>query len=403
MTTWLSIVGIGEDGLDGLSAASRALVASAEVIVGGARHLGFITESKAERLAWRQPLADTIPELLRWRGRRVVVLASGDPLCYGVGNKLLRHIPLAEMRIIPAPSAFSLAGARLGWDAADVDRVTLHGRPLEALRRYLAPGAKLIALSNDGATPAEAARMLVEAGYGESEVSVFEHMGGSGERRLDGIAARWREPRVADLNTIAIRCVAGPHARRFRGAPGLPDDAFESDGTLTKCEVRAVTLAMLAPHPGALLWDVGAGAGSVAIEWLLQEPRAEAVAIERDPARVALIARNAEALGTPELEIEHGEAPAVLDGLPDPDAVFIGGGLSAPELIETCYERLKPSGRLVANAVTLEAEATLIRARDRLSGTLTRIAVARADALGPYSAWRPLMPVTQYAVTKEWP
>jgi precorrin-6Y C5,15-methyltransferase (decarboxylating) len=403
VTPWLHVIGIGEDGLDGVSAGSRKLIASAELIVGGARHLGFVTEGTAARLAWRQPLADTVPELLRWRGRRVVVLASGDPLCYGVGNKLLRHIPLAEMRVIPAPSAFSLAGARLGWDTADIDRVTLHGRPREALKRYFAPGAKLLVLANDGTTPAEAARMLVEAGYGESEIVVFEHMGGDEERRLDGVAARWHEPPAAELNTIGIRCVAGPRAKRYRGAPGLPDHAFESDGTLTKRELRAVTLAMLAPYPGAVLWDVGAGAGSIAIEWLLQEPRAEAIAIERDPARIALIARNAEALGTPELEIEHGEAPAVLDGLPDPDVVFVGGGLSAPELIETCYERLKPGGRLVANAVTLEAEATLTRAREMFGGTLARIAVSRADALGAFSAWRPLMPVTQYAVTKEWP
>jgi precorrin-6Y C5,15-methyltransferase (decarboxylating) len=399
---WLTIIGIGEDGLDGVSAASRALIESAELLVGGARHLAFVPETGAGRLAWRQPLADTIPDILRWRGRRVVVLASGDPLCYGVGNKLLRHIPLAESTIVPAPSAFSLAGARLGWDAAEVDRVTLHGRPLETLRRYLAPGAKLIALSNDGTTPALAARLLIDAGYGESALSVFERMGGTSERRIDALASAWSEPSVADLNTIAIRCVAGARAKRFRGT-GLPDKAFESDGMLTKREVRAVTLAMLAPCPGALLWDIGAGSGSVSIEWLLADPRAEAIAIEREAARVTQIARNAEALGVPELEIEQGEAPAVLDGLPDPDAVFIGGGLSNRELIETCHDRLKPGGRLVANAVTLEAEATLIHARERFGGVLTRLAIARADALGPFSGWRPLMPVTQYALIKEWP
>ncbi|MGD9539034.1 MAG: precorrin-6y C5,15-methyltransferase (decarboxylating) subunit CbiE [Alphaproteobacteria bacterium] len=403
MSVWLSIIGIGEDGLDGLSAAGRALIEGAELLAGGARHLGLIPNGNAERLAWRQPLADTIPELLRWRGRRVVVLASGDPLCYGVGNKLLRHVPLAEMRIVPASSAFSLAGARLGWDGADFDRISLHGRPVEAFRRYLAPGARLIALSSDGATPEAIARMLVEAGYGESEMSVFEHMGGPAERRIDGSAAAWSANDIADLNTVAVRCVAGPEAKRYRGAPGLPDDAFESDGMLTKREVRAITLAMLGPHAGALLWDIGAGCGSVAIEWLLQEPRAEAIAIERDPDRVAMIARNAEALGAPELEIEQGEAPAVLDGLPEPDAVFIGGGLGAPELVEAGYERLKPGGRLVANAVTLEAEAVLIRAHERYGGRLTRLSIARAEALGPFSAWRPLLPVTQYALIKEWP
>ncbi|MSO68808.1 MAG: precorrin-6y C5,15-methyltransferase (decarboxylating) subunit CbiE [Alphaproteobacteria bacterium] len=403
MTLWLHVIGIGEDGLDGVSAASRALIASAELIVGGTRHLAMVKAGNAARLAWRQPLADTMPDLLRARGKRVVVLATGDPLCYGIGTQLLRHIPLDEIRLIPAPSAYSLAGARLGWDAAAIDRVTVHGRPIETLRRYFAPGAKLLVLAHDGATPAEAARLLVEAGYAQSELTVFEHMGGEKERRIDGIAAEWQEPRGADFTTVAIHCIAGPRAKRFRGAPGLPDHAFESDGTITKREVRAVTLAMLAPHPGAVLWDVGAGSGSVAIEWLLQEPRAEAIAIEREPARIALIARNAEALGTPELEIEQGEAPSVLDTLPDPDVVFIGGGLSAPELIETCFERLKPGGRLVANAVTLEAEATLIRARERFGGTLARLAISRADALGPFSAWRPLMPVTQYAVTKEWP
>jgi precorrin-6Y C5,15-methyltransferase (decarboxylating) len=403
MTPWLTVLGIGEDGLDGLSPAARALIESAELLVGGARHLALVPDATAERLAWRSPLAETFPELQRWRGRRVVVLATGDPLCYGVGNKLLREFALGELRLIPAPSAFSLAGARLGWDAASVERVTLHGRPLEALRRYLAPAARLIVLAADGATPAAVARLLVEAGYGGSTLHVFEHMGGPDERHLEGVAAHWGEARTADFNTIALRCTAGPRAKRFRGAPGLPDSAFESDGQLTKREVRAVTLAMLQPHPDALLWDVGAGVGSIAIEWLLAEPRAEAVAIEREPARVALIARNAEALGVPELEIEQGEAPAVLDGLPDPDAVFIGGGLSAPELIEVCYERLRPGGRLVANAVTIEAESVLVRACQRFGGLLTRLAVARAEPLGAFATWRPLLPVTQYAVTREWP
>lgn len=405
MSAWLTVLGIGEDGLDALSPASRALIASAELLVGGTRHLALVAgaSSTAIRIPWRTPLAETFPEIERWRGKRVVVLATGDPLCYGIGNKLLRHFALSELRIIPAPSAFSLARARLGWDAADVDRVTLHGRPLESLRRHLAPGARLVALASDGTTPAAVAKLLVAAGYGESAITVFEHMGGPAERRVDGVASSWAEARSADLNTIAIRCVVGPRAKRYRGAPGLPDRAFETDGLLTKREVRAVTLAMLAPHPGALLWDVGAGSGSIAIEWLLQEPRAEAIAIERATDRVALIARNAEALGTPELEIEQGEAPEVFDGLPDPDAIFIGGGLSEPALIETSYERLKPGGRLVANAVTLEGEASLVRARQRYGGTLARLEISRAEPLGPFAAWRPLLPVTQYAVTKEWP
>ncbi|MBM3481948.1 MAG: precorrin-6y C5,15-methyltransferase (decarboxylating) subunit CbiE [Alphaproteobacteria bacterium] len=405
MTAWLTVLGIGEEGVEALSPASRALITNAELLVGGARHLGLASTlpSTAIRIPWRTPLADTFPEIERWRGQRVVVLATGDPLCYGIGNKLLRHFALPELRLIPAPSAFSLAGARLGWDSADVDRITLHGRPLEGLRRHLAPNAKLIVLAADGSTPAAAAKLLVGAGYGESRISVFEHMGGPAERRVDGTASTWSEARTADLNTLAIHCVAGPRAKRYRGAPGLPDRAFETDGLLTKREVRAVTISLLAPHPGALLWDVGAGSGSVAIEWLLQEPRAEAIAIEREAERVALIARNAEALGTPELEIEQGEAPEVFDGLPDPDAIFIGGGLSEPSLIETCYERLKPGGRLVANAVTLEGEATLVRARQRFGGTLTRIDIARAEPLGPFAAWRPHLPVTQYAVTKEWP
>ncbi len=400
MSRWLTILGLGEDGIEALPAASRALIESAELLIGGARHLAMVAESGAERLTWRRPLLDTVADIEARRGQRVVVLATGDPLCYGVGVTLARHFAMDEMAVIPAPSAFSLACARLGWPAAEAEGLTLHGRPLEIVRAYLAPGQKLLILANDGATPRAVAELLGAAGYGASPVVVFEHMGGARERRIEACARDWREDRTADFNTIAVDCTGDARAKRFFGVPGLPDHAFENDGQMTKHEVRALTLSALAPAPGALLWDVGAGCGSVAIEWMLCMRRAQAIAIEREAGRLATIARNAGALGVPGLQSVHGSAPDALASLPGPDAVFIGGGLSTANLVEVCWEALKPGGRLVANAVTLEGEAALLGWRERLGGALSRIAIARARPIGAFSGWRPLRPVTQLSARK---
>lgn len=400
MTPWLSVVGLGEDGLEGLSPAARALVNGAEVLVGGARHLAKLPLDGRERLSWPRPLTALLDTLAQRRGRRTCVLATGDPMWYGVGVTLAKRFTLEETVIVPAPSAFSLACARLGWPLTEVETLTLHGRPLETLHPYLQPDAKLVLLSDDGETPAKVAEVLVARGYGDSRLVVLEHMGGPKERAEIGRAADWGSRRVADLNTVAVDCVAGHDAVLLSRMPGLPDEAFRNDGQLTKREIRAATLAALAPVPGQLLWDVGAGCGSVAIEWMRAAPRGRAVAVERNRDRIALIAANATALGTPGLDVVEGDAPAALSGLDPPDAVFIGGGAASDGVFETCWEALKGGGRLVANVVTLEGEQSLAAWRGRAGGELCRIAVARAAAVGPFTGWRPLMPVTQFAAVK---
>ena len=295
MSGWLTVIGLGEDGPDALAPAARALIEQAEVLVGGERHLAMIPDGDARRMTWRRPLAETMDDIRALQGQRVVVLATGDPFCFGIGTMLRRAFPDEEMVTIPAPSAFSLARARLGWSADEVVGVTLHGRPLETIRAFLAPGQRLLVLSHDGATPAAVAAELTAVGYGASSLTVFAHMGGSDEACVSERADRWRAVRVPDLNTIAIECRAEGRVKRFRGAPGLPDRAFENDGQLTKREIRVQTVSALDPRPGALLWDVGAGAGSVAIEWLLSERTCAAIAVEREADRCARIARNAAA------------------------------------------------------------------------------------------------------------
>ena len=401
MSAWITVVGFGEDGLDGLSPAARALIDGAEVLVGGERHLAKVPPGKAERLSWGSGFEATLDKIAKLRGRRVTVLASGDPMDYGAGAALARRFAASEMTVVPTPGAFSLACARMGWSRPDVETLTVHGRPLERLAYHLAPGARLLVLSQNGETPAAIAALLSAHGYGRSPITVLEHLNGAEERRLEGVAEEWAHPKCADLNTVAVECRAGPDARLLPRVPGLPDNAFEHDGQITKREVRAATLAALMPLPGQVLWDVGAGSGAVAIEWLRAEGSTRAVAVERDPVRAATIARNASALGVPALGVVEGVAPAVFDGLePPPDAVFAGGGVAETGLLEACWEALPAGGRLVANAVTLEAEARLLDIHGRLGGTLTRIAVARAEALGARIAFRPLMPVTQYAAVK---
>jgi precorrin-6B C5,15-methyltransferase / cobalt-precorrin-6B C5,C15-methyltransferase len=399
MTRWLSVIGIGEDGLAGLSPAARALVETAEILVGGARHLAMVPDGVAERITWERPLERSITALARHRARRVVVLASGDPLWYGVGAVLARRFAREEIAIMPAQGAFSLAAARLGWPLAKCGQLSLHARPLDTLRLHLAPGRRLLLLTEDGATPAAVAALLTELGFGLSMLSVFEHLGGPREAIVSAPAAEWGERRTAELNTVALECRAGPGAQILSTVPGLPDEAFEHDGQLTKREIRAATLAVLAPVWGETLWDVGAGSGSVAIEWLRAVPGTAAAAIERDPARAAAIARNAAALGVPGLEVIHGEAPAALPEAP-PDAIFVGGGVAAEGMLPALWRALRPGGRLVANAVSLAGERALIDWRARHGGALTRLAVSRAGPLGSGEAWRPLLAVTQLAATK---
>lgn len=400
MTRWLSVIGIGEDGFAGLSPAARALVETAEVLVGGARHLAMAPASGAERLSWGRPLDRTISAIAARRGRRVAVLASGDPLWHGVGAVLARRFSRDEMTMLPHPGAFSLAASRLCWPLAECAAITLHARPLDGLRLYLAPGRRVLALSEDGGTPAAVAALLTALGWGPSRLTVLSRLGGPREAVFEGEAQCWGGRRAADLNTIAIECRAGPGARPLPRLAGLPDDAFEHDGQLTKREVRAATLAALAPLPGETLWDIGAGCGSIAIEWLRSGDGMAAVAVERDPARAAIIARNAAALGVPGLGIVTGAAPAALAGLPPPTAVFVGGGIGDPALLPALWAALPAGGRLVANAVSVEGEVRLFDWRTQHGGSLTRIAVSRAEPAGRRLLWRPLAPVTQLALRK---
>ncbi len=400
MSRWLTIIGLGEDGLEGLTPAARKLIDGAETLVGGERHLAKVPNGTAERLRWASPLKLTVDEILKRRERRVVVLATGDPLWFGIGVTLLRAVPAEETWIVPGVSAFALACARLGWPLAEVECLTLHGRSFAFLNGVVAPGARLLLLSHDGATPMAVAKALTALGYGPSRLTVLEHMGGADERHLAGTAADWTVGQALALNTIAVECIPGPDAVVRAHVPGLPDDAFRHDGQLTKREVRAATLAALAPTPGQRLWDVGAGCGSVAIEWLRSHRTLAAIAVEREAGRCVMVGENAAALGVPHLELIEGEAPAALVDLPPPDAVFIGGGLTAAGLVERCWQALNPRGRLVANAVTVEGEARLFALRAEIGGELTRIAISRAEPIGPYTGWRAHMPVTQLAATK---
>jgi len=398
---WITVVGIGEDGLEGLAPAVRPLVDQAEVLIGGERHLAMLPADGRERLAWPRPLKDIFPLLEARRGRRICVLASGDPYCYGVGTTLARRYGAEALRVFPALSAFTLACARLGWSTAEVEGLTLHGRPLALLEAYLQPGTRLLILSEDGGTPGQVAELLRARGYGASRLVVLERMGGPAERRTEATAEAFAPGPIDPLNTVAVECRAAPGAAVLGRVPGLPDAAFRHDGQLTKREVRAVTLSSLSPAPGQLLWDVGAGSGSVAIEWMRSHPRCRAVAIEPRPERLALIAENAQALGTPKLGVVAGRAPAALDGLEAPDAIFIGGGIDGEGVFAACWEALNPGGRLVANVVTVEGEARLAHLHRDLGGDLVRLAVARVEPVGPFRGWRPLMTVTQWRLQKQ--
>jgi len=400
VTAWLTVIGIGDDGLDGLAPAARTLVETAEVIAGGARHLAMVAGSTAELLPWQQPFVNSIAKIAARRGRRVVVLASGDPMWFGAGAALAHHFPRDEMIVLPHPGAFSLAAARLRWAIADCALISLHARPLDAVRLHLAGGRRILALSEDGGTPRAVAHLLTESGWGQSRLIVLEHLGGHAERVIDTTAREWGERTAEDLNTVALECRAAPGVRGLPRIAGLPDDAFEHDGQLTKREIRAATLAALAPLWGESLWDVGAGCGSVAIEWLRAGENLTAVAIERDPARAAMIARNAMALGAPDLRIVNGAAPQALVGLAGPDAIFVGGGVADSELLPVLWERLRPGGRLVANVISVEGERIVLDGQARYGGSLSRFAVSRAEPLGARHVWRPLITVTQWAAAK---
>jgi precorrin-6B C5,15-methyltransferase / cobalt-precorrin-6B C5,C15-methyltransferase len=397
---WLAIVGLGEDGIDGLPPAARALVAQAELVVGGRRHLALVQPISAETYVWPSPIEDALDAIEAWRGKPVCVLASGDPFFFGVGTMLMRRFSPSEMVCVPATSAFALAAARLGWSEQDCAMLSLHGRPLEAIVPHLHPEARILALSWDGTTPARLAALLAARDMGRSKLTVCEAMGGPRERIRTGEAEGFALDDVAALNTIALEVSAARGARVLPRTAGLPDDWFEHDGQITKRDIRAITLSALAPRRGELLWDVGAGSGSVAIEWILADPVNRAIAIEQRADRAARIARNALALGAPDLSVVAGKAPRALEGLLAPDAVFVGGGGTAGGVIDRVVDALKPGGRLVANAVTLEMQAASVEWRACWGGELVQIAMAHAEPVGRFLGWRAAMPIVQWRWTK---
>ncbi len=399
MAPWLTVVGIGEDGFGGLGEHARQALLGATRVFGGQRQLDLLPPNVAtERLAWPSPFS--LEPVLALRGTPVCVLASGDPMLFGVGASLSRQLDTEEMHVLPAPSAYSLAAARLGWALQEVVCLSVVARPVAALSAQLHSGLRLLVLSNDEHSPAAIAALLRERGFGPSRISVLEHLGGPLERRIDCTAQDWQEQAFARLNLVAIDCQADPATLRLSHIGGLPDAAFAHDGQLTKRDVRAITLARLAPVPGELLWDVGAGSGSVGIEWMRAHPSCRTIAIEADTGRQQLIEHNRDALGVPGLRLVRGSAPQALDGLEQPDAIFIGGGVTVPGVLDTCWARLKPGGRLVANAVTLQSELLLMNWRQVHGGELTRIHVAQAQPLGDFDTWRQALPITLLDVVK---
>ena len=394
---WLNIVGIGEDGLAGLSVAARTAVKGADVLIGGTRHHALAEGVQAERLTWPNPFDAMIDRIEKLRGKQVCVLVTGDPAWYSAGVKIASHFAPDDVCIHPHVSAFQLAAARMGWALQDAVTLTVHGRPLQNIAPEVMPGAKLIVLTQDAHTPEQIARLLVQHGFGCSRITALSHMDGPEETRIDGTAADW-SGRPADFHTLCIECMADTGTKILPRGPGLPDDGFEHDGKMTKAEIRAVTLSRLAPRPGELLWDIGCGCGSVAIEWMRMARGARAIGLEPHDDRRAMAQRNAVMLGVPGLHLIDAVAPDGLAGLDAPDAVFIGGGLSN-ETVEACLNVLKPHGRLVANAVTLESEQALAACHEHHGGTLTRLSVARAEPVGNFHGWKPFMPVTQWSLT----
>lgn len=399
------VAGIGADGWDGLGRAAREAIAAADVLFGSARQLSLVPErdSVGERVVWPSPLVPALPELFeRYAGARVCVLASGDPMFYGIGVTLARLLGAAALRVLPQPSSASLACARLGWGLAETPVVSVVGRALETVLAELVDGRRVLVLSADEHTPERLAELLGRNGFGDSSVTVLEQLGGPAEQVEVGIAKQWQRSAGDPLNIVAIECAADPEHVRATRLPGLPDELFSGDGQLTKSEVRALTLTALAPAPGELLWDIGGGSGSIAIEWCRTHPSCRALTFEQLDRRRRQIADNAAVLGVPHLAV-HGEVLAELRAtaeFPSPDAIFIGGGLTQDGLFETCWSQLRQGGRLVANAVTAESESFLLTWAARHGGTLRKFQIYRAEPLGTFTTWRPQLPVTQWSVVK---
>jgi precorrin-6B C5,15-methyltransferase / cobalt-precorrin-6B C5,C15-methyltransferase len=398
---WLCIVGIGEDGVEGLSRVARTMIAQAAFVVGGARHLALAdTLIAGARMAWPHPIEAAFPAILSRRGEAVVVLASGDPYCFGIGATLARVVPMEETLCLPAQSAFSLACATLGWALNDTATLSFCGRPVSTIAPHLQPGSRILALSADATTPAAVAALLRERGFGASRLHVLEALGGPRARCRSLLADAAMPADVGALNLVGIEVETADDARVIPLSAGLADEFFEHDGQITKREIRALTLSALQPRRGELLWDIGSGSGSVSIEWMLRHPANRAIAIERNPERATRAVRNAASLGVPALKMVEGAAPQAIADLPVPDAVFIGGGAHVPGVIDAAWRALRQGGRIVANGVTAETEMALFAAANARGGTLIRLSVERLDRIGSMHAFRPAMTVTQWAATK---
>lgn len=397
---WLTLIGIGEDGLDGLCPAARDALDQAEIVFGGGRHLALARVEAARASPWPSPIHLAFSRISGLAGRKVAVLASGDPFFHGIGSLLAARLGAGDWTALPAPSSYALAAARLGWAGQDCVRVSLHGRPLETVLPHCRKGGRVLALSWDGTTPARLAALLAGRGLGRSRLVVLEALGGPRERVRETTAAGFDLDGIDPLNLVALDIVAEPGAWLIPRAPGLPDDWFENDGQITKREVRALTLSALRPQAGMMLWDVGAGSGSVAIEWMLADPACRAVAVEADPERAARVGRNALAFGVPGLSVVVGPAPGALADLEPPDAIFIGGGSGDAGVVDACMAALKPGGRLVINAVTLETRSDLVALCGAHGGDLVEIAISRLGAIGGFHAMRPALPILQWSWTK---
>ncbi len=394
------VVGIGDDGWAGLTAAAQAVLREAAVIAGGRRHLALLPDLPARQVPLPSPLLPRLDELVA-EHPGLCLLASGDPMLHGIGATLVRRLGREAVRVLPAVSSVALACARLGWAEHEADVVSVVSRPVEVILPAVQPGARVLVLCRDAATPAALAELLAERGWGATEITVLEHLGGPAERITGPYPASAPDPGpFADLCVVAVACAPHPEGPMLPRVPGLPDAAFENDGQISRREVRALALAALAPGPGQFLWDVGAGSGSVGIEWMRTDPRCRAVAVEARADRAERIAGNAARLGVPGLRVVCGAAPEALAALAAPDAVFVGGGLTVGGVLDACWKALPPGGRLVAHAVTVESEAVLHQWQRDAGGHLVRLAVSYHAPLGGFTTWRPALPITQWQVTK---
>jgi precorrin-6Y C5,15-methyltransferase (decarboxylating) len=397
----VEVVGVGASGLESLDAAGLRLVEDAEVVIGGERHLAMLESRPDRRLVpWPSPLLPQLHALFDEVGSvRVVVLASGDPLVSGIGSTLVRELGAEAVRIHPAVSSVALAQARMGWATEESEVVTLVGRDLDRLRRDLAPRARLVVLTSGEDAPARVAALLVEEGYAGSRLTVLGDLGSPTESRVDGVAASWAGGPAPRLHLVCVECQAHPSRSARSLVPGLEDTAYDNDGQLTKRVVRAAALAHLAPQPGDVMWDLGAGAGSVGVEFARHHPRNEVHAVERNPDRAERVRRNARALGVPSLHVVESSSLEALASLPRPDAVFVGGGATR-DLLDACWSALAPGGRLVVHGVTVETEALLHEVRGRLGGSMSRIAVEDLDPIGSLHGWKPARSIVQWSVEK---